>query len=211
MQRLCDWHYEQLIYIDESAANERSLDRKYGWSTKGTPARLISSAKRSAKWSILPVYTYDGFIAWDIIRGSYNSHLFVNFVREKVIPFTNPFPGPRSVLIMDNAAIHHHPVSNIVLFESLLILQDLEAICQEAGVILAYLPPYSPDLNPIEEAFAQLKAWFKKNYKLAEVMPFDDFLSMGLESVKDSAKNHFARSRIGVPIRDGDDEDYYYD
>src|SRR5271170_2167420 len=112
---------------------------------------------------------------------------------------------------MDNAAIHHHPVSNIVLFESLLILQDLEAICQEAGVILAYLPPYSPDLNSIEEAFAQLKAWFRKNYNLAESMPFDEFLSLGLELMKDSVRNHFARSRIGVPIRDGDDEDYYHD
>ena len=211
MQRLADWSYEQLIYIDESAANERSLDRKYGWSAKGTPARLISSAKRSAKWSILPVYTYDGFIAWDIIHGSYNTQLFVNFVREKVIPFTTPFPGPRSVLIMDNASIHHHPVSHTVVSKCLLIIQDLEALCEEAGVILAYLPPYSPDLNPIEEAFAQLKAWFRKNYKLAESMPFDEFLSLGLELVKDSARNHFARSQIGVPIRDGDDEDYYYD
>ena len=61
------------------------------------------------------------------------------------------------------------------------------------------------------KAFAQLKAWFRKKYQPAESMPFDEFLSLGLELVKDSARNHFARSRIGVPIRDGDDEDYYYD
>jgi hypothetical protein len=42
-------------------------------------------------------------------------------------------------------------------------------------------------------------------------MQFDEFLSMRLELVKDSAKNRFARSRVSVPIRDGGDEDYHYD
>ena len=42
-------------------------------------------------------------------------------------------------------------------------------MCEEAGVILEYLPPYSPDYNLIEEAFAKMKAWMKKNYALAEI------------------------------------------
>jgi len=108
--RLTDWTHDQLMYIDESAANERSLDRKYGWSPKGVPARIVSSAKRSKKWSILPVYTYEGFVAWETIHSSYNFELFVNFLQHKVIPLTNPYPGPQSVLIMDNARIHHHAV-----------------------------------------------------------------------------------------------------
>jgi len=107
---LSELSYDQLIYIDESAANERSLDHKYGWSPKGQPARLISPAKRSKKWSILPVYTYDGFIDWEIIRGSYNSDMFINSIKEKIIPHTTPYPGLLSVLIIDNAKIHHHPV-----------------------------------------------------------------------------------------------------
>ena len=56
-----------------------------------------------------------------------------------------------------------------------------------------------------------MKAWFKKNYKLAEYMQFDKFLELGLRSVKDRAKNHFVRSQIGMPIREGEDDDYYYD
>ena len=210
MVQLSGLRYDQLIYIDESAANERSLDRKYGWSPKGQPARLISSAKRSKKWSILPVYTYDGFIDWEIIRGSYNSNMFINFIKEKVIPHTTPFPGPRSVLIMDNAKIHHHPVYLQSLF-SAYSSQDVHTVCENAEIKLIYLPPYSPDLNPIEEAFAQLKAWFKKNYKLANDMAFDEFLGMGINLVKDGAKNHFIRSSAGVPLRDGNDLDYFYD
>jgi transposase len=41
-------------------------------------------------------------------------------------------------------------------------------MCEEAGVRLEYLPPYSPDYNSIEEAFAELKMWMRKNYLLAE-------------------------------------------
>ena len=54
-------------------------------------------------------------------------------------------------------------------------------MCDEAGVRLEYLPPYSPDFNPIEEAFAELKAWIKKNYALMEVYDtFDQFLERAL-------------------------------
>jgi hypothetical protein len=107
---LADWSYEQLMYVDESAANERSLDRKYGWSRKGVAARCIAPFRRSEKWSILPVYTHDGFIDWEVVRGSYNAAMFIEFIRNHVIPHTTPYPGPRSVLIMDNAKIHHSEV-----------------------------------------------------------------------------------------------------
>ena len=41
--------------------------------------------------------------------------------------------------------------------------QRMKDICADAGVLLDFLPPYSPDFNPIEEAFAELKAWMRKN------------------------------------------------
>jgi len=50
------------MYIDESAFSERSLDRKCGWAKVGTPVCQIESFKRSKKWFILPLYTYDGFL-----------------------------------------------------------------------------------------------------------------------------------------------------
>jgi transposase len=50
---------------------------------------------------------------------------------------------------MDNASFHH--------------TDGILQMCEDAGVILLYLPPYSPDLNPIEEFFAELKAFIKRN------------------------------------------------
>ena len=102
------------MYIDESAFNERSLDHNFGWAEVGAPARQIESFKRSKKWSILPLYTYDGFLDWEIIHGSFNADLFVQFLEEHVIPHTTPYPGPCSVLIMDNCKIHHDEVSDIL-------------------------------------------------------------------------------------------------
>jgi len=93
-----DWTYEQLMYINESAFNERSLDRKFGCAPIGTPARQIESFKQSKKRSILPPYTYDGFLNWKIIHGSFDTDLFVQFLEEHVIPHTNPFLDPRSIL-----------------------------------------------------------------------------------------------------------------
>jgi hypothetical protein len=86
------------------------MDRKYGWAPIGVTPHVYQSIKRSERWSLLPVYTLDGFFTWDIIQGSYTTDLFNAFVEEKVLPFCNPYPGPRSILIVDNAKIHHNEV-----------------------------------------------------------------------------------------------------
>jgi transposase len=58
------------------------------------------------------------------------------------------------VLVMDNASFHHSG--------------RIEQMCSEAGVKLVYLPTYSPDLNPIEEYFAELKAFIRRNWQSYE-------------------------------------------
>ena len=98
------------MFLDESACNERTGDHKFGWAPVGSPARVSVPLKHTEKWSILPLYTVNGFVAWDIIKGSYNVDIFNEFVKTWVIPQTTPFPGPRSVLIMDNARIHKSAV-----------------------------------------------------------------------------------------------------
>ena len=54
-------------------------------------------------------------------------------------------------------------------------------MCEEVGVLLEYLPPYSPDFNPIEEAFAEMKAWMRKNQSLQVTYEhFEGFLEAAL-------------------------------
>ena len=110
MARLTAWRPDQLVFIDESAANEHTKDRKYGWAPQGINARVFQSAKRSERWSILPAYTIRGIIAHYIYQGAYDAALFNWFIEEFILPQCNPYPGPRSVLIMDNASIHKSQV-----------------------------------------------------------------------------------------------------
>jgi transposase len=64
------------------------------------------------------------------------------------MPLMDSFPGPQSILVMDNAPVHHGG--------------RVEQICAAAGVLLIYLPPYSPDMNPIEKFFSVLKSQLKQ-------------------------------------------------
>jgi hypothetical protein len=106
IRQLATWDANQLIFIDESAANERTSDRKYGWAPVGVTPFEYRSFQRSERWSLLPAYTVDGFITWDIRQGSYTAELFHDFIENQVIPLCNPFPLEKSVIVMDNAPIH---------------------------------------------------------------------------------------------------------
>jgi hypothetical protein len=110
IQRLADWRADQLVFVDESAANERTLDRKYGWAPINTQSIEIRPAKRTERWSMLPAYTINGYIAWQVVQASYTTASFNEFIANHVLPLCSPYPGVRSILVMDNAQIHRSQV-----------------------------------------------------------------------------------------------------
>jgi len=134
---------EMLMFGDEASKDKRTSNRQKGWSRQGTRCVQRKCFVRGRRFSILPILTLDGIIAHDIIEGSVTTEKFVGFLRELVIPLTNPYPGPRSILILDNCRIHHA--------EEIRQLVEDEAQCK-----LIFLPPYSPDYNPIEQAFSSI-------------------------------------------------------
>jgi transposase len=154
-------HYtaNQIVALDESACNERTGDRKYGWSPINTPVELSYSFKRSERWSILPAMTINGYMSYKVFQGAITSELMEEFLEYQVLPFCNPHPAPNSVIVLDNASIHRS--------------SRIRQLCEAAGVRLEYLPPYSPDYNPIEKSFKQLKGWIKRHADEAEI--FDEF------------------------------------
>jgi hypothetical protein len=111
----------------------------------------------------------NGYFAWEIVSGGYTKELFEAFVIEQVLPYCNPFPGPRSIVLMDNASQHDIP--------------RLRAICSSYGVHLEQLPPYSPDLNPIEQSFRVLKAWIRRYWwMMEEFRDLGHFLNYGVQA-----------------------------
>ena len=84
-----------------------------------------------------------------------------------------------------------------ILISIVLIIQELQEMCDEAGVRLEYLSSYSPDFNSIEKAFAELKTWIKKNYALMKVYDmFDQFLERALWYMSEKPGNHFHSCHI---------------
>ena len=98
----------QLVVVDESAASERTRDRRWGWSPRGVVCRVLQDSPRSNRWSILPAIGINGYLEYEIYHGSFTSERFENFIK-KLLPKMNQFPLPRSVLVMDNVASHHLP------------------------------------------------------------------------------------------------------
>jgi hypothetical protein len=145
-----EWDDKQLVFLDESAANERTGDRKRGWAPIGVRCGVDIPIKRLERWSILLVLTNKGYLDWVIYQGAISADLFISFIKEKVLPYCESYLGKRSVLVLDNALIYKD--------------RRLQIAYDDAGVLLQFLPPYSPNYNPIESTFGSLKAWIKANY-----------------------------------------------
>ena len=79
------------------------------------------------------------------IRGTANGEVFYNLVQTHLLPYLLPYNGinPHSVVVLDNCSIHH-------------IAEVVKSI-NDVGAHVLFLPPYSPDLNPIEELFSKVK------------------------------------------------------
>jgi transposase len=106
----------------------------------------------------LPAYSQNGILLSRVFQGTTDSAIFEDFVKQ-LLHHCGKFPEPNSVLVMDNTSFHRS--------------DRIEEIYSAAGVKLLYLPPYSPDLNPIEEFFAELKAFIKKHWKVQENLEQD--------------------------------------
>jgi transposase len=106
----------------------------------------------------------------------------------------NTFGNQPKVIILDNVSIHTN--------------NEVTALLEGAGHIVKYLPPYSPDYNPIELTFGMLKAWIKRNYVYRRPnfgrSGFGEFLAAAVrESGCDGfAKKHFRHAAGGLYIQE---------
>jgi len=129
---------DKAVFIDETWA-KTNLTRTYGRSPLGT--RLIERVP-SGRWettTFLGALRVEGFIAPLTVDGAINGPLFLAWVQQHLAPALRP----SDIVVMDN--LSSHKVAGV--------REAIEAV----GAELRYLPPYSPDLNPIELAFAKLK------------------------------------------------------
>jgi len=134
-----DWDPRRLVFVDETWAST-NMARRYGRAPVGE--RLICAVPHG-HWkttTFIAALRADGLTAPLVIDGAVNGDLFVAYVRQVLVPSLRP----GDVVVMDNLSSHKRAA--------------VRELIEAAGAELRYLPAYSPDLNPIEQAFAKLKA-----------------------------------------------------
>lgn len=134
---------ERLVFIDETSLNTK-LVKTTGWAPVGQ--RLVDHAP-FGHWhtqTFIAALRCDGLTAPWVIKGAINRDLFNAYVETQLAPTL--MPG--DVVILDNLSSHKNTYAAEVL--------------KPIGAWFLFLPPYSPDLNPIEMAFAKLKALIRK-------------------------------------------------
>ena len=140
-----------LLWIDETGCDLRNALRKYGYGIRGLPPQDHSLKLRGKRYSAIGILSVEGIKDVYIAEGCVNGETFLDFIRRCLIPVLVPFDGvsPNSIVVMDNASIHH--VDSVV--ETIL----------SVGALVRFLPPYSPDMNPIEEVFGEVKHYLQAN------------------------------------------------
>lgn len=186
---LSEFESYYLIYVDESMCDKRIGYRRTGWAPLGVTPVQVAKFRRRQRYQILPVYGQDGLLLSCVFPGSTHTPMLEDFI-EQLLHHCGRWPEPKSVLVMDNVSFHHS--------------ERIECMCQEAGVNLAYLPPYSSDLNPIEEFVAELRVFIKRKRQSFEddaFRNFEEFLEWCVDIVgarKESAEAHFRHAGLAI-------------
>ena len=134
---------ERLIFIDESGLSTK-MARLRGWARKGERCKAAIPHGHWKTITFVGGLTLDGFIAPMLLDGPMDGECFRAWVEQMLAPVLRP----GDVVVMDN--LPAHKVAGV---------RDAIEAC---GAQLRYLPPYSPDFNPIENAFSKLKAYIRK-------------------------------------------------
>lgn len=129
---------ERLIFIDETGCNVQ-LAPEYGWSARGE--RLVDRrpAVRGANLSVVGAIRIDSVLCHDKFDGALNTDRWISFVQKKLCP--KLYPG--DIVVVDNLSVHKNVVAHKMIADQ--------------GATLVFLPPYSPDMNPIELCWSLMK------------------------------------------------------
>ena len=132
-----------MIFIDETWATT-NMARRYGRAPKGERLRAGVPHGHWKTTTFVAGLRLTGMIAPMVLDGPINGRAFQAYVDQVLVPELEP----GDIVVMDNLGSHKGA--------------DVRAAIEAAGARLLYLPPYSPDFNPIENAFSKLKAMLRK-------------------------------------------------
>ena len=129
----------QYVFVDESGV-ATDLIRRYARSLRGTRVGDDTPCGHWEAHTIVAALRPTALTAPAVFNGPIDAVTFRAYVEQVLVPTLRP----GDVVVLDNLAVHKQP--------------EVRAAIEQAGALVRFLPPYSPDFNPIEQAFGKLKA-----------------------------------------------------
>lgn len=153
---------DQFLFVDESSKKLKDCRRPRVFAVKGDLVEIPVVHTRSGNAaSIIASLSIEGVQSVSVVdvneEGNINGERFLQVFVEDILVICEPFPGKRSVIVMDNAQVH------------LKLL--IEAECNQRDILILYLPPYSFNYNPIELCFNAAKIKLRRDYGLNMLPP----------------------------------------
>lgn len=140
------------MYVDECGLDE-SIYRNYAWAPIGQEVPENTSGNRTTRTSIIAGLNEEKVFAPWHFQGHCNTEVILTWVKNEFLPLLKT----GMTVIWDNATFHKSP--------------KIKKLIESVGCRLIFLPPYSPDLNPIEHFWATLKARIRRLRKDGMTIP----------------------------------------
>lgn len=159
------------------------MTRLYGRSPKGERIYEYIPDIRYKRLSVLSTIRVNGEMNPFVYKGTLNGNLFAQYIWECVVPNLKPF----DILIMDRLSSH--------------MMDIISDMVESVGANVIYLPPYSPDFNPIETVWSEVKADLKE-LKARDVIAICDALTYAFYNVTpEHASNHFRNAIYSIRVQ----------
>ena len=179
LERLSQIAPERLIYLDESGVSTQ-MTRRFG---RVEGARRLREAVPAGNWktlTLLGALSTTGVVAAMTVEAATDREVFLTYLDEVLCPKLKA----GDVVVMDNLSTHK--------------AQEVRQRIEDAKAELLYLPPYSPDLNPIEKAWSKLKHLLGDS-KPRSVNALDQAIQTLLPQITDDNAKAWFRLRFGKP------------
>ena len=134
--------FTRFVFVDETSTN-LTYCRRYGRAPAGQRLGQAVPLHGGPNVTLIAALTPDGLGALLSVNGAVNGDVFAAYLDQVL----GPTLQPGDVVVLDNLSVHK--------------VAGLDEIVKKYGARLRYLPPYSPDFNPIELAFSKLKTWLR--------------------------------------------------
>ncbi len=144
---------DHLVFLDESGVNT-DMTRHYARAKKNERAVDSTPVNTPCNTTVLSSVRLNGKTAYTFYHGGTSAERFAEYLKTTLIPTLSK----TDIIVMDNMRSHHARI--------------VKEVLDESGIGYLYLPPYSPDLNPIEKMWSKLKAYLRKEeVRVASELP----------------------------------------